>query len=83
MVTNTQTLPFGSKIYPNPAYDALNVVVPGLNGVRLIDMNGQILREFVSLSDAMRLDLSGINPGIFQLQISAAKKTYSQKVVKF
>ena len=83
MVTNTQTLPFGSKIYPNPAYDALNVVVPGLNGVRLIDMSGQILREFVSLSDAIRLDLSGINPGIIQLQINTAKKTYSQKVVKF
>lgn len=82
MVTNTQTIPLGSKIYPNPAITALNVKVPGLNRIRLIDMSGRIIREFVSVSDAMRLDLSEVNPGIYQLQINAGKITFNQKVVK-
>ena len=43
LVTNSTNLPVGSKIYPNPVKDVLNLYVPGLTGFRILDMEGKLV----------------------------------------
>ncbi|SIS41133.1 T9SS type A sorting domain-containing protein [Zobellia galactanivorans] len=72
----------GFKIYPNPAFtDVVNVITRDnhLKQVRVYDVFGEIvLSEKISRSN---LNISGLVPGVYVLQVTENKKTSNRKLV--
>ena len=66
---------FGFKLYPNPVSDYLNVdfnINQGLDLIemKIIDAYGRMLKVDYSISSSgLRLNVSGLNPGIYLLSI--------------
>jgi hypothetical protein len=68
------------KVVPNPTND--RIFVEGLTDFEadIFDLSG---RNVLSVSKTNgSIDMSGLNPGIYILQLKSAGKTYVQKVVK-
>jgi hypothetical protein len=73
-------LPF--SLFPNPAKDFLKVSFEGNSSVpaRLTDMQGRILRSILLHPDD-RIDLGGINPGVYILTMQMKGNPVSRKVI--
>ncbi len=76
------------SVYPNPAigYTYLNSTNPVAENVtvNVVDNNGRIVKQLqynVSSTAPARIDLSGINKGIYFLKILTGKETVIQKVI--
>lgn len=80
LVTSTNELPLGSRIYPNPANNRLNLEVPGLTSYTLYDLSGRLLMH--SARPETTVDLSGVQPGVYQLRIMVGGKMINRKIVK-
>ncbi len=80
LVTSTNELPLGSRIYPNPANNRLNLEVPGLTSYTLYDLSGRLLMH--SARPETMVDLSGVQPGVYQLRIMVGGKMINRKIVK-
>ena len=80
LVTSTNELPLGSRIYPNPANNRLNLEVPGLTSYTLYDLSGRLLIH--SARPETTVDLSGVHPGVYQLRIMVGGKMINRKIVK-
>ena len=80
LVTGTNELPLGSRIYPNPAKDRLNLEITGLTAYTLYDLGGRLLLQ--SARPGNTIDLSGLEPGVYQLRMMAGGKMINQKIVK-
>ena len=70
------------SIYPNPTKGILTVEAEGIEGIRLIDMVGQVLEthECGSL-DAVTLNLKGYKPSVYLLEVKTVKGVIKQRVV--
>lgn len=80
------------KLYPNPAFDMVTLEINGVQGekpvVKLMDINGKIT-EVKRLQNALSsgkytetINLSGIENGVYMVQVECAGKIYYKKVVK-
>lgn len=72
------------RIYPNPAHE--KVFVEGLRSadakVELISTEGKIVMTDVKLDSENSLDVTGITPGVYYLNIKSGDlKEYSQKLI--
>jgi hypothetical protein len=83
MITNAQTLPYGSRIYPNPANDLLNLEIPGLTAYQLIDLSGRVVMDQPTALGNQRIDLSELESGIYLIKILAGDIVFTSKLVKF
>lgn len=83
LVTNSANLPVGSRIYPNPVKDVLNLYVPGLTGFRINDMKGRVVCHESVTNPAQLINLSGYQPGFYHLEIMVGDRTCHQKIVKY
>jgi len=75
------------KIFPNPTHDILTLTLSPSNDIieiNLLDVMGRKLDSLVPKDDhQLRMDLSGLNPGIYLLIISAeANRSRSYKIIK-
>ena len=61
------------SVYPNPAVDFLNVSIDGVK--RVYDLTGKLLIE----SSATSLDISGINQGIYLLNVNGANQQFIKR----
>jgi hypothetical protein len=63
--------PWSLRVYPNPAHDRLTVELPDNTEARLrvFDAMGQLVLEAVSHADRTELDLSGLKPGHYVVQV--------------
>lgn len=72
------------KVYPNPGNGVLNVTsnLKALNtAVRIVDMNGNVVREFNTISpSSFSIDSSGIPSGNYILNLEQADYTYVMKI---
>ncbi|MEL6986788.1 MAG: T9SS type A sorting domain-containing protein [Bacteroidota bacterium] len=75
-VTSTETLnkdEYSLKIFPNPTADNIsivsNVILNAPLDVRIIDLNGRVLREFTQVSVNDALDISSLSAGGYVVQI--------------
>lgn len=72
-ISNTEQSGAGISIYPNPAHDLLNIQVPlniGEASVSLFSLSGQKINVPVNnTSRGMQMQLSGIAPGMYLLQV--------------
>lgn len=70
-------------IYPNPADDFINIILPGNNKTSVSVFNS--LGELTYITEAvsnLRLQTSGFPEGIYFLKIVSYRKTYRSKFVK-
>jgi hypothetical protein len=71
-------------IFPNPAKDQLNIIVPELNGqvIKITNINGQHVYSGELLYRQTKIDISQFRKGVYFVQILSEKCNYVQKVVK-
>ena len=56
-------------VFPNPANDVLNIVAGIRGNARILNINGQVVREAMVTSPGnVTLDISGLNPGVYILE---------------
>ncbi|MFZ4707276.1 MAG: T9SS type A sorting domain-containing protein [Bacteroidales bacterium] len=73
----------GILIYPNPAKDELNIIVPELDGqvIKITNINGQQVYSGKVLYRQTKIDISQFRKGVYFVQILSEKCNYVQKVV--
>ena len=72
------------QLFPNPAKNRveLRIAIPNSNySARLLDLRGKILRKWQLDSQASSLDLSGIQAGIYFLEVGVAGQKQIQKLI--
>ncbi len=78
----------GPTVFPNPAPDLLNVVLPELAkdpvDLFLFDRMGRLVfrTQFTSGTVSGQLDLTRLEPGLYLLLIDAGERQWAEKVVK-
>ena len=53
------------NIFPNPASDFVTIEAEGLQQVTLMDLKGKTLNSMVVKGNSIRLDVSGLNTGVY------------------
>lgn len=81
-VTNVNSLPLGSKIYPNPVQQLLWVEVPGLRAYQLLDISSRIILDKPAARENETIDISGLENGLYLLKIRVGDRFFVKKVVK-
>jgi hypothetical protein len=73
-------------IYPNPLVDALNVSVKNAGetlSVRVTDQLGNVILENqATLTNEMKLNLSGLSSGVYFVTVTSGNNNYTQKIIK-
>ncbi|MBQ1883691.1 MAG: T9SS type A sorting domain-containing protein, partial [Bacteroidales bacterium] len=76
-----------AKIYPNPAKNSINILLPlnlGRCTISLHSVSGKIVKTFkseISAGNPVSVDLTSIKSGIYIINITSASTTFSQKIV--
>ena len=81
LVTDVSELPLGSKIYPNPVSDLLNLEVPGLEAYSIFDLSGRMVKSATAIPNRP-VSLKDLQAGIYQLQMVIGDKIVNRKIVK-
>ncbi|MEO8149870.1 MAG: DUF4397 domain-containing protein [Bacteroidia bacterium] len=87
IVTGTHNLSPQNEIdlYPNPTNGFLNIKIDALtNGnstLRIMSVDGKVIREKVFAGNNMQVDLKNIAPGIYFIEVNCEGKTHRSKVV--
>ncbi|MHC1776451.1 MAG: T9SS type A sorting domain-containing protein [Lentimicrobium sp.] len=81
LITDVTELPLGSKIYPNPVTDQLNLEVPGLEAYSIFDLSGRMVKSETAIPNRP-ISLTDLQPGIYQLQMVIGEKVVNRKIVK-
>jgi glucose/arabinose dehydrogenase len=72
-------------IYPNPAFGHIFVRSEGENKqpekIRIISMSGELVREYNPVSSGVEIELSGIPPGMFLVEIEASGRILHEKLI--
>lgn len=74
------------NVYPNPAKDQLNIDLAGLNtatgaSMKLFNANGTVVKEEAASSLNHTMNTTGLNKGIYMLQVSSDNKVANKKIV--
>ena len=80
--TNTHIVeqnPF--KVYPNPASGFIHVESDGQAFVKLFDLQGRVVREFMHTGGVKRVSLSGVLPGVYLMVLNNEQKIYQTKIM--
>ena len=84
-VNNLDAAAAGIRVYPNPATAFCMVELPeALNApaqLLVLDATGRLVRSLQTSQQATRLELDGLENGLYTLQIRQASATYFQKLV--
>ncbi|SDE06344.1 Por secretion system C-terminal sorting domain-containing protein [Dyadobacter soli] len=75
---------YQATVAPNPAQDVLVVKADDNveKSIRLIGQNGNVVRAIKTRQREERLDIRNLNPGVYILQIDAAGRKATFKVIK-
>lgn len=86
-VKNTAVHNVDFKLFPNPAADVLNIA-PGYGNlinctIKLIDVQGKVIQEIpvIKQQPLVQLSLTGIDNGIYFLQVTSATEVKTEKFV--
>ncbi len=76
------TKEFGFKLSPNPARDFFNIQfdADGTRLIQLIDLRGSLLKQFYTRQSNERINVSGLNAGLYFIKVKDALQTYVQKL---
>jgi len=62
-----RTLKF--KVYPNPADDFVNVNGKGITRIKFIDINGRVLKDYITTTKRNRISISNLNARMYIIQV--------------
>ncbi|MBC3789413.1 RICIN domain-containing protein, partial [Spirosoma utsteinense] len=68
-------------VYPNPGVDRVRVSGTGGGAVRLVDVQGRFQLEVASVGDVAEMDVSGLSPGVYLVQIHRGERLISRKLI--
>jgi pimeloyl-ACP methyl ester carboxylesterase len=71
-------------VYPNPANNLINVTgLTGSNSISLTDISGSLIQQVVSPTGGSKiLNMEGLSPGVYLLNISSAGNNITHKIIK-
>ncbi|MBS2211264.1 T9SS type A sorting domain-containing protein, partial [Carboxylicivirga mesophila] len=72
-------------IYPNPASSFVNVELGAVEGrvvISLINSNGSVVDNYETAESVMKMDISGLSPGVYILNIQATGFNHTIKFIK-
>ncbi len=76
----------GMVYYPNPVTDYLVLEMPSLNQaveISIMDIRSKVLKQVSSTnSNVISLDMSGLSPGLYIIQLKTADELLDLKVIK-
>ena len=67
-------------VYPNPASEMLNISSEGLTNVSVFNVVGQRVIDVDVNADEYTLDVSGLEIGIYMLNVSSTKGNFTRKI---
>lgn len=73
---NKNVVSDGINIYPNPSKNELIIVLPSKENswnIDLLDLNGRVLSIFSADSIKAKINLSGLNTGVYLIHLTNAK----------
>ncbi|MCG8331395.1 MAG: T9SS type A sorting domain-containing protein [Chitinophagales bacterium] len=75
------------KVYPIPAYSDLQIEFPNghkVETIRVFDLNGRLLKEVQPVTNSSQhlLDLSGLPPAMYLLQLMEENRYLVRKIIK-
>jgi len=72
------------QVYPNPVGDLLFVDLPEIQDVELVlfDLNGKLVLTKTIDNTVQEMDLSGLNPGFYTIQIRNSEVQFTGRLVK-
>lgn len=73
------------KVFPNPAQDHLNILLP--EGVqegflKLYDLAGRLQKQIVLSAGKYEIELADLHKGIYLIEVSIDRQVFTQKLVK-
>ena len=80
-----QELRSAISLYPNPVNDRLNLSTNNgiqIKGVAIYDVSGKLIQSSQPSATDLSLDVSGLNSGLYLLQIQTSKGRLTQQFVK-
>jgi len=71
-------------IYPNPLFDKLNIELPNNNAnrIRIINLQGQIINEYLINSNFTTIDTKHLKSGIYMLSITNGNTSTTKRFLK-
>ena len=70
------------SIYPNPAYEWLNIEVNALNcTLQIFDFKGSLQLQ-TCVDGKTEVEISNLIPGLYTVQLTTSEGTYQQKLIK-
>lgn len=69
------------RLYPNPAKDNVTVAADGIRSVQLISLMGQTLQHRQVNADQVRLNLQGLQTGVYFVKVETAAAVTVKKLV--
>ena len=73
---------YGVQVYPNPTKGTITIEAEGIEGIRLIDLLGQVLDTHdCDQVDSITLDLTNFTPSVYLLEVKTVKGVVKQRVV--
>ena len=89
MMTSEQSTSIGDdllaskvSVYPNPATDFVNVIIPAGSEINVIDMLGRQVISIPQTGEKERLDISSYDEGIYFLQVVNEGNVATQRFLK-
>jgi len=73
------------SIYPNPATDVLNIASKNgvaIESVQILDINGRIVNQNSSSSDAVQVNVSNLNAGVYFVKVQSELGVGTSKFIK-
>ncbi|HET8860015.1 Ig-like domain-containing protein [Marivirga sp.] len=68
-------------VYPNPVRDFVNIQVPGKASIRVIDLNGVVVKE-EQFTDFIKLNIGNLNSNMYFLEIRNGSGKAMRKLIK-
>jgi hypothetical protein len=72
------------KIYPQPVESVLTIELdtPGVHSIQILSLNGKQVRIRTGMGAISQIDLTGLESGVYMLQILTGKQLFTQKLIK-
>ncbi|MEM6771953.1 MAG: T9SS type A sorting domain-containing protein, partial [Bacteroidota bacterium] len=70
------------SVYPNPANDAVFVSAKESGQLEIRDAQGRIVNQVATNGERQRIDLNGLNPGLYFITLNNGSTVTSQRFIK-
>ncbi len=70
------------RMFPNPANNLVNIVMPDKGDIRLIDITGKVVYEQYNAIGTRQIPVDFLNAGIYLVEVSTKYSSSTQKLIK-